>query len=143
MRRLLPDDKQLYHLRDYAIVKNEDGTYEYVAWNIGGQTLSWIRGEAKVLGDVLALTSIQSEGTEEAFKTMKEVRKELKKLPDWWGRTKYYCVVLDQFASMVKYCTTGQSLEEEGEEFKAVQAKLRDHGVVLSQTEPRPHGSRR
>ena len=137
MRKLLPDDKQAYHLREYAIVDNDDGTHEYVSWNASGQEVSWIRGKAKVMGDVLALTSILSEGKEEAVKTMKEVRKELKKLPAWWVKTKYYCVVLDRFASMVKYCTTGKSLEEEGEEFKKVQATLQSYGVVLSPTERR------
>jgi hypothetical protein len=86
--------------------------------------------------DILALTRITSEGEEETLKTMQEVRKELKKLPDWWGKTKYYCVVLGQFAAMVKSCITGEPLQEEGEEYKMVQDVLRRCGVVLSPSDP-------
>ena len=135
MRRLLVADKNVYHLREYAIVENEDGTYEYVAWDSKGEKLSWIRGDAHILGDVLALSRITSEGEEETFKTMKEVRKELKRLPDWWGKAKYYCIVFDRFAAMVKSCATGELLEEEGQEFKMVQSMLRNEGVVLSPKE--------
>jgi hypothetical protein len=99
VRKLLTGDKHVYHMREYAIVENDNGTYEYVAWDSKGGKLSWIRGEARILEDVLALTRITSEGEEETLKTIKEVRKELKKLPDWWGKTKYYCVVLGQFAA--------------------------------------------
>ena len=132
MRKLLTGDKHVYHMREYAIVENDNRTYEYVAWDSKGGKLSWIRGEARILEDVLALTRIISEGEEETVKTMKEVRKELKKLPDWWGKTKYYCVVLGQFAAMVKSCITGEPLQEGGEEYKTVQDVLRRQGVVLS-----------
>ena len=132
MRKLLTDEKHVYHMREYAIVKKDDGTHEYVAWDSKGGKLSWIRGEAKILEDVLALTPITSEGGEETLKTMKEVRKELKKLPEWWGKTKYYCVVLGQFAAMVKSCITGEPLQEEAEEYKMVQDILKRYGVILS-----------
>lgn len=136
MRKLLADDKHVYHMREYAIVENDDGTYEYVAWDAKGGKLSWIRGKARILEDILALTRITSEGEEETLKTMKEVRKELKKLPDWWGKTKYYCIVLDQFAAMVQSCVTGEPLQEEGEEYRMVQDVLRRCGVVLSPSDP-------
>ena len=142
MRKLLADDKHVYHMREYAVVENDDGTYEYVAWDSKGEKLSWIRGEARILGEVLALTRITSEGEEETLKTMKEVRKELKKLPDWWGKTKYYCVVLGQFAAMVKSCITGEPLEEEGEKYKIVQDILKNYGVVLSPSDPRRDSTR-
>ena len=142
MRKLLTGDKHVYHMREYAIVENDNGTYEYVAWDSKGGKLSWIRGEARILEDILTLTQITSEGEEETLQTMKEVRKELKKLPDWWGKTKYYCVVLDQFAAMVKSCTTGEPLQEGGEEYKMVQDVLRRYGVVLSPKGPPGHPTR-
>ena len=132
MRKLLTGDKHVYHMREYAIVENDNGTYEYVAWDSKGRKLSWIRGEARILEDILALTQITSQGEEQTLETMKEVRKELKKLPDWWGKTKYYCVVLDQFAAMVKSCITGEPLQEGGEEYKMVQDILKRYGVILS-----------
>ena len=52
MRRLLPDEKTLYRLQDYAIIEVEDEKYEYVAWEPGKKTpnvLSWIRGPAVVV----------------------------------------------------------------------------------------------
>jgi len=137
VRKLLTGDKHVYHLREYAIVENDNGSYEYVAWDSKEGELTWIRGEARILEDVLALTRITSEGEEETLKTIKEVRKELKKLPDWWGKTKYYCVVLGKFAAMAKSCITGEPLQEGGEEYKMVQDILRRHGVVLSPSNQR------
>jgi len=142
VRKLLTDEKNVYHMREYAIVATDDGTHEYVAWDSKSGRLSWIRGEAKILEDVLALTRITSEGGEETLKTMKEVRNELKKLPDWWGKTKYYCVVLGQFAGMVKSCITGEPLQEDGEEYKMVQDILRRYGVVLSPNDPSPDSAK-
>jgi len=131
MRKLLIDEKNVYHMREYAIVENDDGTYEYVGWDLKGKKLSWIRGKAKVFGNVLAFTKITSEGEEEELETMKEVRKELKKLPDWWGKTKYYCIVLDHYATMLQSCVAGKPLHQEEEEYKTVRAMLQQHGIVL------------
>jgi len=130
--RLLPHDKTVFRMREYAIVENNDGTYEYVAWDSKKGKVSWIRGKARILGDILALTQITSEGEEEAFKTMKSLRKEFKKLPDWWDKTKYCCVVMDNYAAIVKHCITGKPLEENGDEFKLVQTELMRHRIVLA-----------
>jgi hypothetical protein len=31
MRRLLPEQKEVFHLQEYTVWKNENGTYEYMA----------------------------------------------------------------------------------------------------------------
>jgi hypothetical protein len=132
MRKLFADKKQVYRLREYAILEDEDGTYEYVAWDAKSGKVSWVRGKAIILGDALALTRITSEGEEEAFKAMKEVRKELKKLPDWGDKSKFYCAIIGQNACLVSYCATGKPLKQGDDEYKTVQEMLKMHGVILT-----------
>jgi len=78
MKKLFPNKKRAWHLREFAVMETENEFYEYMAWQADKKTkeLSWVRGEARILGDVLVLTSIMAEGREERVKTMKEVRKE-------------------------------------------------------------------
>ncbi len=133
MKKLFADKKNVYRLREYAILEDEKRTYEYVAWDDKSGKLSWIRGEAALAGDVLALTRIISEGEEETLKTMKEVRKELKKLPDWGGdKSKFYCAVVGPNACLLSDCVTGKTLKPDSEEFKSAQGTLREHGVILT-----------
>lgn len=132
MRKLLADEKTVYHLQEHAIVENEDGTYEYVSWDLKEDKPSWIRGEAKILGDVLGLTSITSEGEEEAMETSLELKYELSQLPDW-DKTKYYCVTTQAgYGGLVKYCDTGDFVKKGEQEYKTVQEKLATHGVIIS-----------
>ncbi len=132
MKELLADAKHVYHLREYAVLENEDGTYAYVAWDDKSGKLSWIRGEARILDDVLAMTSITDEGEEEQLETLKDVRNELKKLPDWHDKTKYYCAIVGGSASLVQYCPSGKPLKHDSDDQKTVQEMLRKHGVMLA-----------
>jgi hypothetical protein len=138
MKKRFSDAKELYHLRDYAILKAPDGTYEYVMWDVdkGDKTLQWLSGKAFILNDLLVLTRIVDEGTETFYKTIKDVRKALKKLPDWWKKTTYYCVVVDRFASPPCYCTSGKPIEENGEDYKRIQDALRRSRVELTPRNP-------
>jgi hypothetical protein len=133
MKKRFPDKKMIYHLRDYAILGNQDGSHDYVSWAVDKKTkkLAWIRGKAVVIGDLLALTRITTEGEEERFADVKEVRRALKKLPDWWEKTKYYCVIVGQFATTPCRCTTGTPIDEKSEDFRKIQDGLRAHRVVL------------
>jgi hypothetical protein len=131
MKELLADKKHVYHLYEYAIMENEDGTYEYLAWDSKSGNLSWIRGEAKILGDVLALTSITSDGEEQTLKTTEEVQKELERFPEWGDKTKFYCVILGQNASLVHYCETGEPLKQGTEDYKTLQQTFKNHGVIF------------
>jgi len=131
MRELLAREKTVYHLQEYAIVENKDGTYDYVAWDSKSDKLSWIRGEAKILGDVLGLTSIMSEGKEDSIETLLEIKYELSQLPNW-DKTKYYCVItLERHGGLVKYCDTGEFVKEGEHEYKTVQAELAVHGIAI------------
>jgi len=138
MKKRFPDRKMIYHLRDYAILENQDGSHEYVSWAVDKTTkkLAWISGRAIVMGDLLALTRITTEGEEEQFGDLKEVRRALKKLPDWWEKTKYYCVVVGQFATTPCRCTTGTAIDETSEDFRRIQDVLRANRVVLRVRDP-------
>jgi hypothetical protein len=130
--KLLADEKTVYHLQEHVIVEKKDGTYEYVSWDSKNDKLSWIRGRAVILGDVLGLTTITSEGEEEAIETPLELKYELSQLPDW-DKTKYYCVITQaSYGGLVKYCDTGHFVKKGEQEYKTVQEKLATHGVAIS-----------
>jgi len=132
MIKLLADKEKVYHLQEYAVVENDDGTYEYVAWDSNDEKLSWIRGRAVILGDVLGLTSITSEGEEESIETLLELKYELGQLPNW-DKTKYYCAItLERHGGLVKYCDTGKFVKKGEQEYNTVQATLASHGIAIS-----------
>lgn len=133
MKRIFADKKSAYRLREYAILENHDGTYEYMLWDKDKKTgeLSWMKGNARILGDVLALESISAEGAEQSFQTVKEARKALKKLPDWWDKTKYCCVLIGKQASLTNHCASGKLLDKDDKEFARLKTALRQYGVVL------------
>jgi hypothetical protein len=131
MIELLADEKKVYHLYDHAIVENENGTYEYVAWDSKSEKLSWIRGEARILGDVLSLTSITAEGEEKSIETSLELRYELQQLPKW-DKTKYYCVVIQQYGGLLKYCDTGEFVMKGKQEYEMIKKELAEYKVFLS-----------
>jgi len=133
MKELLSNSKHAYHLSEYLILENEDGAYEYMTWQPDEKTkkLSWIRGEAEILGDVLGLTRITSEGVEESMETPLEVNYEFDQLPKW-DKTKYYCVImLGQNAGILCYSETGSRVDENGEDYKTAGDILKEQGVVL------------
>jgi hypothetical protein len=131
MIKLLADEKAAYHLQEHAIVENEDGTYEYVSWDLKGDKLFWIRGGAIILEDVLGLTSITSEGEEKGIETQLELKYELGQLPVW-DKTKYHCVITGaQYGSLLKYCDTGDLVKKEEQDYKMIQKKLAAQGVTL------------
>ncbi|MBE9581769.1 MAG: hypothetical protein IMF18_09135 [Proteobacteria bacterium] len=132
MTDFLAHKEHAYHLQEHAILENEDGTYEYMAWDTKGEKLSWIRGQAKILGDVLGLTSITSQGEEETIETQLELKYELSQLPEW-DKTKYYCVITQEsLGGLLKYCGTGKFVMKGEQEYKAVQEKLKTYGVHIS-----------
>jgi hypothetical protein len=131
MIKLLADEKAAYHLQEHAIVENEDGTYEYVSWDLKGDKLFWIRGGAIILEDVLGLTSITSEGEEEDIETQLELKYELSQLPTW-HKTKYYCVITGaQYGTLLKYCDTGDFVKKEEQDYEMIRKKLAAHRVTL------------
>jgi hypothetical protein len=130
LAKLLGDKGPVYHLQEYAVSGCEDGTYEYVAWDARGDKLSWIRGEARIVGGVLCLSNITSEGEEQSMETLFEVKCELHQLPKW-DKTKYYCVVVGEQAALIKDCDTGELLEHDGEAFRMARKMLKEHGVTL------------
>jgi hypothetical protein len=133
MRKLLADKEHVYHLHEYAILENGDGTYDYMAWetNKESRTLTWIRGESSILDDVLCLRSIASEGEEEAIKTSEELSDELQSLPKW-DKTKYYGVIIaDSSAGRMNYCETGRPVQKDGEDYQTIKNRLVKHGVRL------------
>jgi hypothetical protein len=131
MRRLLPEEKNIYRLQDYAIIQREDGKYEYVAWEEDKATgaLTWIRGIAVIVEEALCLASITSDGKEENIDSRLELKYELGQLPVW-EKTKYYCVVLGGMASLMKYSGTGNALKPGSQEFKMAQDMLKKYGIV-------------
>ncbi len=137
MNKRFPEATEFYRLRDYAIV-GKKGLYEYVAWEQNNDTkeLIWLSGKAFVLKDMLVLTRIVEDGPETLFKDLKEIKKALRKLPDWWKKTKFYCAVIDQFASTPCYCTNGEPIEENGEDYKRLQDALRSARVILNPRNP-------
>lgn len=131
MRKLLIDKDNVFQLHEHAIWENEDGSFDYMAWDSKPKKLSWISGKAVILEDVLCLTVVASEGGEENLKSLQEVESELKKLPKW-DKTKYYCVVIGgTMATLIKHCATGKPLKREEEEFRAAASMLEKHGVKL------------
>lgn len=131
MRKLLAGEKSAYHLQDYAILENKDGAYDYMAWDFETEKPSRIRGEAIILGEVLGLTSITSEGQEESIETLLELKYELHQLPAW-DKTKYYCVITQpRYGSLLKYCDTGNFVMKGSQEYEMVQEKLAAHGVTI------------
>ncbi len=133
MIKSLLDRQSTYHLQNYAILENEDNTYEYVGWDPDKKTgeFAWIRGNAAVVDDILCFGSITSDGKEEVIETQLELDYELQKFPKW-DKTKYFCVVLGgSHASLLKFCDTGDFAKKGTEEYKTVQETLKKHGVNL------------
>jgi hypothetical protein len=131
MIRLEGKEGQLYHLNEYAILENEDGTYEYIGWDSKDEQVTWIRGEVRIFGDVLGLMNITSDGEEETMETLLEVKHELHQLPRW-DKTKYHCVVVGgRSAALIKYCETGLPLEVEGGDYQEVKEMLTQYGLIL------------
>jgi hypothetical protein len=133
MKKLLADKEHVYHLHEYAILENDDGTYEYIAWdaNREGGNLSWIRGNANILEDILCLRNITSEGKEETVETPLEVKEELHQLPKW-DKTEYYGVIIaDSSAGRMKYCETGRPVKRDKEEYQTIKTTLIRYGVEL------------
>ena len=141
MKKRFPDATEIYHLREYAILKAKDGTYEYVVWEIDKRdnALVWLSGKAAVVDDLLVLTRIVDDGHENMFKDLKETRKALKKFPDWWEKTTYYCVVVDQYATTPCLCTSGNPIKEDSEDYKRIQDALRRFRIILT---PSDHGKK-
>ena len=135
MRRLLPNDKTVYSLQEYAIVHVEDEKFEYVAWDDKKETdgLLWIRGPAVIVEDFLCLISITADGEEENVDSRLELKYELGQLPEW-DKTKYYCVVLGgNIATLMKYCGTGNPIKKGSQEFKNAQEMLQKNGIAPPQ----------
>jgi hypothetical protein len=131
MRRLLPDKGKVFHLHEHAIWESEDGTYEYMSWDEKDDTLSWINGKAFIIGDVLCLAPILSDGEEEIFNSKLDVEFELNQRPKW-DKTKYYCVIIvAQIAAMLQYCDTGEAVELGGDDYNTVKEMLREAGADL------------
>ena len=133
MIETLHDKQTTYYLQNYAILKNEDNTYEYVCWDPDRKTgdFSWIRGNAAVLEDILCFGSIISDGKEETVETRLELDYELQKFPKW-DKTKFFCVVLGgSQASLLKFCDTGDFAKKGTEEYKTAQETLKKHKVNL------------
>ncbi len=133
MSKLLPDREHVYHLHEYAILENDDETYEYMAWETDKKSdkLKWIRGKATTLENILCLRSITSEGEEEAAKTSEELSKELETLPKW-DKTKYYGVIVNQeYAARFNYCKTGRPVQKDAEDYQTIKDRLLKHGVIL------------
>jgi len=133
MKEHIGDKKAAYHLNEYVILEDEDGTYEYVSWDPDKKTgkLSWIRGIAVMLEDILCMTSITSDGDEEAFETEFELKIELEQLPKW-DKTKYYGIVLqDANAGRFKYSEKGAIVQKDGEDYKALQETFKTQGITL------------
>jgi hypothetical protein len=134
MTKLLAHKERAYHLQEYAIWQNEDGTYQYKAWDSKDEKLSWITGKAKIVEDVICLMSITSEGQEESVETEFELKVELHQLPKW-DKTKYYCVLLgEQEAALIKYCDSGKSLEIGQDDYNAAKEMLQKHGLELAES---------
>jgi hypothetical protein len=131
VENVLADKEHVCHLQEYAVLENEDGTYEYVTWDVKGEKLSWIRGQANILEDVFCLRNITSEGEEETMESPLEVKYELNQLPKW-NKTKYYCVVIgEQQAALIKHCDTGELLDPDSKEYSAVKKMFEKFGVTL------------
>jgi hypothetical protein len=131
MIKLLADEKTVYHLHEHAIIENEDGTYEYVSWDLKTDKPSWIRGGAIILEDVLGLVSMASEGEEEDIETQLELKYELSQLPNW-DKTRYYCVITGaQYGTLLKYCDTGDFVKKEEQDYEIIRKKLAAHRVTL------------
>ena len=131
MRKLLTDKENVFHLQEYAVWRNENGTWEYMAWDDKGGNLIWIGGGAMIVEDVFCLLSIESDGEEENVETKLDVEFELNQLAKW-EKTKYYCVVLGrQLATLIQYCETGKPVKPEDEDYQAAKKMLAKHGVML------------
>jgi len=130
MTKLLDDKENAYHLQEYAVWQDDDGTYQYKAWDSKEEKFSWIIGKAEVVDDVFCLMSITSEGQEESIETEFELKVELQQLPKW-DKTKYYCVVLgDKRAGVIKYCDTGEWVKIDQDDYGAVKQMLQNHDIV-------------
>jgi hypothetical protein len=137
MKSVIPDPESAYHLQQYAIVEGNDGNYEYIGWDTDSklkktESLSWIRGKAAMVEDILCLGSITSEGEEEEIETKLELDYELRKLPKW-DKSKYYCVVLGgRQASLLKSTDSGDLIGPDAPEYKAAQETLKKSGIELA-----------
>lgn len=131
MNELFDNEGPVYHLHGYAIFENQDGTYEYIAWEEKDGKLSWIRGDANVLEDVLVLRSITSEGEETSMETLLELKYELGQLSSW-DKTKYYGVVVDnKYAARMMYSETGEMVQKTGEDYELMKEILGKYNVEL------------
>jgi hypothetical protein len=129
----LTEAMSVYHLQEYAILENDGGILEYVTWEINksNKKLSWIKGQAIILNNILCITGITSEGEEESVRTEQEVDNQLDEFQKW-DKTKYYCVVLSSGqASLPRYCSTGQYVKKGTEEYSALQQMFGEKGVSL------------
>jgi|GEM_PF-2602669 len=137
MKDLIPDREHAYHLQEYAILEHEDGTYEYVGWDADSKLkktdeLSWIKGKAAIVGDILCLGSITSDGNEAEVGSKLELDYELRKLPQW-GKSGYYCVVLGgRQASLLKSSDTGDLIDPDSPEYTKAQETLKKAGIDLT-----------
>jgi hypothetical protein len=137
MKELIPNPEKAYHLQQYAIMENEDGAYEYVGWDVDSglkktEQLSWLKGRAAIVADILCLGSITSEGKEEEVETKLELDFQLRKLPRW-DKSKYYCVVLGgRQASLLKSADTGDLIDSDAPEYAEAQEKLKQSGIELA-----------
>lgn len=120
-----------YRLQEYVIIQNNDGEYEYFAWDFKGEKPTWIKGQTRIIDDVLGLCSITDDGEETEIDNLFELNVELGNLPEW-EKTKYVCAVLaTQQAVLPRYCGTGKPVKHGGEEFKNLSELLAKHGVQL------------
>lgn len=134
MSNVFEGNDSMYHLHGYAIFENEDdGSLNYQAWDEDKETgkLSWIRGEAYILEDILALRGITSEGQEESAETLLELKVALTQLSDW-DKTKYYGIVMDDnLAARMMYSQTGKPVQKTGEDYQEIKKTLQAYGVAL------------
>lgn len=137
MKSLIPDPAHAYHLQQYAILEGDDGTFEYVGWDIDSklrksEQVSWIKGNAAVVEDILCLGSITEEGEEKEIESALELDYELQKLRKW-DKSKYYCVVLGgKQASLLKQTDTGDLVDQDSPEFQTAQKTLEKSGINLA-----------
>jgi len=129
----LVEEGPVYQLQEYAILKNKEGNYEYVAWNYDQKkdAFYWLRGPVLILEDTLCLTGISAEGSEEIIENEFELKIELAQLPRW-AKTTYYCALIGgNMASLLKSCDNGEFVDEESEEYKTVQEIFKKHNITL------------
>jgi hypothetical protein len=131
MSELFDNKGPVYHLHGYAIFENQDGTFEYIAWEDKSGKLRWIRGDANVLEDVLVLRSITSEDEETSMETLLELKYELGQLSSW-DKTKYYGIVIgNNVAARMMYSETGELVQKTAEDYETIKEMLSRYSVEL------------